>query len=66
MQAQTIRSLGEYVSLIGIVQERGIKYITIRKHIERHNIPTIKLGNNILVRRTDIESYTPQKRNYNK
>jgi hypothetical protein len=64
MQAQLTSSIGEYVPLRGYAKERGIKFVTLYKHIRVNNIPYIKLGSIALVKLSDISGYTPRQFNY--
>jgi hypothetical protein len=59
-----IGSIGEYVPVRSYAMEQGIKPVTLQKHIERHGIPTVKFGWNVLVKLSDIQGYRPKPYHY--
>ena len=56
-------SLGSLLSITEVCQELGMGKSWVYKRIRSGEIPSVKLGHNIKVKREDLESYLERQRN---
>jgi excisionase family DNA binding protein len=56
-------SLGDLLSITEVCQELGMGKSWVYKRVRSGEIPSVKLGHNIKVKREDLESYLERQRN---